>query len=492
MTGGKRVFFSLFIAVPLVLGLPGIWARGGTQAAKERPAELVWAFMTWGTIPPDINRVEAAINTYLENKAGIRVKLLPMGIAEYAQKINLMLASPSEQLDLFSFGGSQFEPMVSRGQIIPLDDLLASKGQGITQVVDTKYLTGGQVNGIQYGIPSLRDLANGLAFMITKEYVDKYKLDIPSIKRVEDLTPILAVIKQNEPNFYPLSMNTGFEVTQSINYDALSDNFGVLMSDNPNRVVNLFETPQYRQRIELYHSWYQAGYISPDAAASIETALTVMTSGKACAHFTKNKPGQKSGHEVYYGKELEYVDFNLDIVTTQSVQTLMWGIAHNSKNPEKAMELCNLLFTDPVLINLINYGIEGEHYIKNSNGTISSPPGVTAMNSKYSLGMAWQLGNSYLAYPSEQESPDLAEQTKAFNDNAIVSPSLGFSFDSSRVLAQVSALTAISDQYRKALETGSADLSMLDEFNAKLKAAGLANVIAEKQRQYDVWRAAKR
>jgi putative aldouronate transport system substrate-binding protein len=286
-------------------------------------------------------------------------------------------------------------------------------------------------------------------------------------------------------------MNVGFEVTQSLNYDALNDNFGVLMSDNPDRVVNLFETPQYRQRIELYHSWYQAGYISPDAAASIETALMVMTSGKACAHFTKNKPDQKIGHERYYGKELEYINFDLDIVTTQSVQSLMWAIAHNSKNPEKAMELFNLLFTDPVLINLINYGIEGEHYIKNSDGSISSPPGVTAENSRYGLGMAWQLGNSYLAYPSEGESIDLADQMKVFNDNAIVSPAMGFSFDSSKVLAQDSALTAIADQYRKALETGSVGLSTLDEFNAKLKAAGLADVIAEKQRQYDAWRAAK-
>jgi putative aldouronate transport system substrate-binding protein len=492
MTGKKFALLGLVFTILVVLGLPEAWARGGAQSAKGKPAELVWAFMTWGVIPPDTDKVEAAINTYLENKAGIRVKLLPMGIAEYSQKIGLMLASPSEQLDLFSFNGSRFEPILSRGQIIPLDDLLAAKGQGIIQVVDSKYLAAGRVDGVQYGIPSLRDLANGFAFMITKEYVDKYKLDIASIKRVEDITPILAAIKKNEPNFYPLSMNTGFEVTQSINYDALNDNFGVLMNDNSAKVVNLFETPQYRQRIELYHSWYQAGYISPDAAASVETALTVMTSGKACAHFTKNKPGQESGHEVYYGKELEYINFNLDIATTQSVQALMWGIAHNSKNPEKAMELCNLLFTDPVLINLINYGIEGEHYIKNSNGTISSPPGVTSANSKYNLGMAWQMGNSYLAYPSEQESPDLAEQMKAFNDNAIVSPALGFSFNTSKVLAQVSAVTAIADQYRKALETGSANLSVLDEFNAKLKAAGLADIIAEKQRQYDAWRAAKK
>jgi putative aldouronate transport system substrate-binding protein len=488
----KQVFRCGLIFVLLFAMWGSLWA-GGRQGGRSGSTELVWAFMIWTGTPVDLGKVEAAINTHLETKGDLKVKLLPMAIGDYTQKINLMLASPSEQLDIFSFLGAQFPSYLSKGQLVPLDDLLASKGQGVIRVVDSQYLLAGQMDGKQYGVPSLRDEAGGFGFLITKEYVDKYQLDLGSIKRVEDITPILATIKRNEQGFYPMSMNVNFEVTQSISYDALSDNFGVLMFDNPNRIVNLFETPQYRQRIELYRSWYQAGYISPDAAASNESAITLMKAGAACAQFTKNKPGIKTENELSTGRELEYVNLNLDITTTQSVRTLMWGIPQNSRNPEKAMELFNLLFTDPVLINLINYGIEGEHYIKKSDGTIGFPAGINALNAKYNLGgMDWQLGNGYLAYPWEGKPADLAAQMKAFNDNAIASPALGFTFDSSRVLPQVSALTAVADQYRRALETGSADLSLLDEFNAKLKAAGLADVIAEKQRQYDAWRASRR
>jgi putative aldouronate transport system substrate-binding protein len=336
-------------------------------------------------------------------------------------------------------------------------------------------------------------MASGLGFLITKEYADKYRLNIGAIKRIEDITPILATIKQNEPGFYPMSMNVGFEVTRSINYDPLSDNFGVLMLDNPDRVVNLFETPQYRQRLELYRSWYQAGYISPDAAASNETAVSVMKAGKACAQFTANKPGIKTENELSTGRQLEYADLIDAVLTTGGVQGISWAIAHNSRYPEKAAELLNLLYSDPELINLINYGIEGEHYVKKDDGTIGFPPGITALNAKYNLGgMDWQLGNSYLAYPWEGKPADLASQMRAFNARAIMSPAYGFNFDNSRMLTQISALSAVAEQYRKALETGSADLSMLDDFNAKLKAAGLAEVIAEKQRQYDAWRASRR
>jgi putative aldouronate transport system substrate-binding protein len=189
---------------------------------------------------------------------------------------------------------------------------------------------------------------------------------------------------------------------------------------------------------------------------------------------------------------LVYASFNNDIATTETVNSFMWGIAQNSKNPEKAMELLNLFFTDPVLINLINYGIEGEHYVKKSDGTVGFPTGITALNAKYNLSMDWLLGNSYLALPWEGNPPDLREQMKQFNNNARVSPAYGFVFDNSKVLPQISALTAVADQYRKALETGSADLRMLDEFNTKLKAAGLADVITEKQKQLDAWRAAKK
>ncbi|MCL2479830.1 MAG: ABC transporter substrate-binding protein [Treponema sp.] len=488
----KQTTRFLLILVFLAALTGSLWANGSNQQTAAKPVELVWAFATWGVTPPDITKVETAISNYLEPKIGVRVKLLPMGVADRNQKLTLMMASPSEQLDLVYLGATLYQSGLTKGQLVPLNDLLATRGQGIIQTVGNTYLLAGQKDGVQYGIPSIRDMASGLGFLITKDYVAKYNLDISSIKKLEDITPILATIKKNEPNFYPLSMNVGFEVTRSIDYDPLSDNFGVLMSDNPNKVVNFFASQEYRDRIALYRSWYQAGYISPDAAASTETAVSVMKAGKACAQFTANKPGIVTENELSTGRKLDFADITTAVLTTGGVQGVIWGIANNTINAEKSMDLLNLLFIDPTLINLINYGIEGEHYVKNADGTINFPAGIDATNSKYNLGgMDWQLGNSYLAYPWEGKPADLAAQMKAYNDRSIVSPAYGFEFDNTNVRPQIAALTAVADQYRKALETGSVDLSVLDEFNSRLNAAGLADVIAEKQKQYDAWRAGR-
>jgi putative aldouronate transport system substrate-binding protein len=138
---------------------------------------------------------------------------------------------------------------------------------------------------------------------------------------------------------------------------------------------------------------------------------------------------------------------------------------------------------------LVDYGIEGEHYAKRPDGTIGYPPGVSGANPPY-VALTWMYGNQLISHVWEGNSPDLWDQMKVFNANAIPSPALGFTFNSTPVLSQGSALAAVRDQYRSVLETGSVDVSMLDEFNAKLKQAGLNEVIAEKQRQLDAWFAA--
>ena len=49
-------------------------------------------------------------------------------------------------------------------------------------------------------------------------------------------------------------------------------------------------------------------------------------------------------------------------VDTTSSQGAMMAISTASKNPERAMMFLNLLNTDPYLMTLLNYGIEGVHY----------------------------------------------------------------------------------------------------------------------------------
>ncbi|MDR0656205.1 MAG: ABC transporter substrate-binding protein [Treponema sp.] len=491
----KRIVFLWLALLPTFsIFAGGSQGSGGGGPNSGRTDELVMAYVTWGMVSADTPKVEAAINEHLASKnLGIKIKVMPMGMAEYLQRIPLMLTSPAEPLDLFPMmvmAGMSINTHVQQGQVIPLDNLVNQYGQELKKTVGDRYLDTVRINGELYGIPTLKDMARSTGILITREYVDKYQLDLSVVKKLEDFTPLFAKIKQAEPNFYPLAFAVAMDVALAVTLDNLGDYFGVLMGQD-RKVVNLFESAEYRRTIAILRSWYQAGYIARDVAAKQESQQSQVRAGTACAWMTSAKPGCDIEEAGSAGHELVLVRFRGPQAATDAIAGVQWVIPHNARNPEKSMQMINLLYTDPVLVNLLNYGIEGAHYVKNPDGSIRYPDGITQETAGYVLDMGWEVGNQFLLYVREGSPLDLWKQLQDFNNSAEFSPAMGFNFDNTPVLTQVAALTALAYQYQRSLETGSVDISVLDEFNARLKQAGLDEVIAEKQRQLDAWFKAK-
>ncbi|MNZ65888.1 hypothetical protein D3C78_840890 [compost metagenome] len=162
----------------------------------------------------------------------------------------------------------------------------------------------------------------------------------------------------------------------------------------------------------------------------------------------------------------------------------MLAISTTSQAPELAMMFINLLHTDLYLNNLLNFGIEGKHYMKVDDHIIRS----TEQTENYNLGASWMFGNQFLNYVWDTEKPDKWEQFYSFNQNAAISPGLGFVFESDSVRSEVAAVVNVNRQYQAALETGSVDIDkVLPEYVAKLKAAGIESIIKEKQKQFDLF-----
>jgi putative aldouronate transport system substrate-binding protein len=181
------------------------------------------------------------------------------------------------------------------------------------------------------------------------------------------------------------------------------------------------------------------------------------------------------------------VFFAPTITTTAQITNMMAGIPITSKNPARAMKLLNLWYTDPDLINLYDNGIEGRHYVKQPDGSIWYPGGVDPSSTGYSP-TAYFIGNNYLARVWRGDPLDLYNQMETWNLAAQVSPAMGFSFDQDPVKTEVAAVQNVVSQYRKSLENGASDpATVLPEYQAKLKAAGLEKIIAEKQKQLDEW-----
>ena len=68
------------------------------------------------------------------------------------------------------------------------------------------------------------------------------------------------------------------------------------------------------------------------------------------------------------------------------------------------------------------------------------------------------------------------------------SKALGFSFDTTNVVNEITACQNVTSKYRASLECGEVDpAEVLPQFISDLKAAGIERIIQEKQTQLDAW-----
>jgi putative aldouronate transport system substrate-binding protein len=483
-------FLLFMLSAVLVLAGCSKESSSGKQedSGKGEPYEVSMAYITFTKID-DLPLVQEEINKIAKEKINATIKLVPINGANYQQQTNLMLTG-NEKLDLLvtsSFFG--YNTQAAKGQLVALDDLLKSNGKDILEVLPEHLLEGNKVNGEIFGIPSMRDWGSYYGYIMRKDIVEKYNIDLSQVKTFTDLDAVFKIVKENEPTLTPI-VNTGQGSTVTTvlaggKFDVLGDSLGAV-SFKTEKMVNMFEEPEYVNAVELARKWFQAGYVLKDSATSQEAAANIVKAGKGFGYFSHMKPGFEVQEKGITGHEMVSVKLSDVYSYTDAATGFNLSIARNSQNPEKAMEVINLLYTDKDVMNLLSNGIEGKHYEVKPEGVISLPEGVTESN--YVFGQ-WQIGNNFLTYPWEGNDSDYWEQMKQHNDSAIFSPAFGFTFNPDPVKTEVAAAMNVLNQYRVGIETGTLDPDKsLPEFNKKLKDAGLEKIIAEKQKQYDEWK----
>lgn len=468
------------------------------DASKEENAgkdlehmELTIVFPYMNAAPKDTAMIEEALSEITEEKIGASVKLQPIANGSWQEQFNLLMSNSDEKMDVIFTGlnNTSLSSMVSMGYLIELDEYLNGVGAATAEVVGD-YIRGGQVNGQTYSIPTLRDLATSSGVMFLKSYVDKYEIDTEAIKEWSDLTDVLRTIKEGEgETFTPMFLN-GSQYTSltSTFSDPLGDSLGTLAPNTDDTtVVNRFASEEYKERAALIKSWYDAGYINKDAATTTALWQEAAQAGTSACWPNNMKPGQVENQANMIGQEMVGVHIGKDIVTTSSLQTAMWSVPYQAQDPERSMMLLNLMYTDEEFFNLLNWGIEGTHFVQTDDGHITFPDGVDANSSGWYLNIGWVFGNQFLSYLWTGNDLDLWERTKEYNDSAEMSPAAGFVFDSTNVKNEYAACQSVKEEYIRAIETGSQGLEKVDEMNAKFEASGLQKIIDEKQKQLDVF-----
>lgn len=430
----------------------------------------------------DAQKVQDEMNKILEKRYNIDVKLTYIDFGSWQQQTNLLLLGTD--CDILPLVNTPLSTYVANGQLLELDDYYAKSDKEFKSIWSPVELQGTKVNGKLYSITNLRNFANKYSLHMSQKIVDELNIDISSIKTMEDITPVLAKVHKAHPEMYAVVPQTGDTFVNGWMWDGLGDEswIGVLPEKGQTtKVQNVFDTADFKQFTGMTHKWYEAGYIMSDSLSNRESGESLVVNGKAFSFFNNDSnaapvPGTVTAEII------------APWTVSNSYSALSYGINVNSLHPGESWKLLQALYTDADLETLLIDGIEGVHYVKNGNGSISYPAGVSATTSTYGgAAQYWAYPYAALTPPIDTlGSPDFFKELVAFNKSAIVSKAAGFLFDSTSITDQYTACVNVMNKYYKALLCGSIDPGkFIPQADAELKSAGIDTVIALKQQELD-------
>lgn len=500
----KRGLISLVAILLLTVVLGACGAKNGNENTQSggsnsptpeatneatdnalKPYELVLYF--FGDPQKDTELIEQKVNEYIQPKINATVKINFVPWAEAEQKVPVFLAS-GQKIDVLFAQAKHMVPLASKGALNPVNELLEKHGQDALKSMYSKFLDLSKVNGQNYGVQNPKEIASQWVLRFNEPLLKQHGIDASGVNSIASAEPILKQLKEKDATIYPI------EPTQQslwyVPFDyVMNENIPFGMVYEPmtkdDKIVSMWETPEAKQALETVHAYYKAGYIRPDVATYARPENEEQA-GKWLTGISGGIPTAEVIWTNRAGFDVSYNPVEKPIVTTNSVMGAMLTIPKTSEDPERAMMFINMLHGDVYLHNLFVYGIEGTHYEKVSDNVVRDLP---ARKERWNTGW-FQFGNGFLNYLTEADPADKWEQFKKFNDEAQVSPLVGFVFDPAPVQAEIAAIQNVTAEVRLPLITGSVNPEQfLPKVNEKLKAAGSEKVIAEMQKQYDAWKA---
>lgn len=480
-----------------VLGLSSLTACGSKKdEANESGEEIVE--LTWyqvGDTQKDAEKVLEKVNEYTEEKIGVKLNVVYVGWGDYNQKMQVVINTGDEWDLCFTCSWSNdYLQNANKGAFMELDEYLENEGKEMHESIDSRFWEAAKVGGVTYGVPHEKEIGSCPMWVFTKEYVDKYNIPYEEIHDLEDLEPWLQMIKENEPDVVPMYLTQDYSAPTYM--DKIQDPIGIEYGDSDLTVTNVFDTERMKSTLATMRKYYEAGYINKDAATASDD--------KSIKRFVTKGDGQPYA-ELIWGKDLGYEVVASEIMETQitnaSARGALTAVNKNSKHPEKAVELLNLVNTDVYLRNLLNYGIEGVHYefVEPTAEEIQAAEGKDYVLDKkiklneetkkdYSVPY-WVQGGLFNTYVLDNEPLDKWATFKEFNDASEEVPSFGFDFNLDPVSTQVAGFRNVLDEFGKSLYTGSVDPDeYLPQLEKKLQATGVQEVIDEMQAQIDDWK----
>lgn len=478
-----------------------------TGAGKQANSDKVWAAFN------------EQLQQYVPNTT---VEFIDVSFDEYSEKFSQVLAS-GEGVDLAWTGWLINKPQnIADGNLMPLDDLLAEYGQGIVDILGENVVEihRNAADGKLYYLPSwqglcgerrgwlvvteIAELAGDTWIEDTEAALNKWRNNYSGIEDfqavLDQATKYLAAAK--EAGKLGAGINTGRAFGWSM-YNGMYSflgvggaEIGITYCDGTFTVKDGVAGEHYKLYAKTMADWYKEGYIRSDIMSVDTSTLTTPKNGEitdttyvfSCDPYLTEADQEAAIADA--GMDMTYLPIEENAYLILGGDT-SYAIPYCADEPERAMMVLNAIYSQPDLYNTLIYGIEGEDYTKNADGTITTSYVGASPTADDSYGIQrWIIGSCKNALINNGTDPNYYADLEALEATAQVNPFLNFTFDRTNVEGICASILNVYYEYGPQIDNGVAGDNWEELYNnymAARKDAGIEELVTEFQNQLNAY-----
>lgn len=493
--------------MPSVSRHPSV-ASGAADISKKVKLRMVLI----GDKPKDFNLVFDELNKLIlqDLNAELEVKYLSWG--DWQQRYPLLFASGDEFDLIFTGNWAQYNTQATKGGFLEITPSMLSVYAPLTAAsAYPEALEQARMNGKLYMLPMNFREVQGSISLLRKDLLEQGGLTMQEVMdhpkslekwygQVVDSRSGLVPVNAAGLNWWGMPMYTPLEKMNNW-FDLVgtgSMRIYYIATEQKPRVFSYYDTDMFLEGVKVSKEWADRGFWPKSALVSKTTDNEAFLNGKAVIvggnlatanalynmTATAHPDWEIAAADTYYGNAVDVKPF---------IQNGM-AVNKNSRNPERALMLLDLLRNDQRYFDLTFYGLEGVHYVPVQDGrSIKLLPRSVDYSPESASPWGWR--DERLARPIEGGIPNYQELRDQMLKRAVVTPLQAFNFDDSKVKNELAAVSNVIIQYVKPLCFGVVEGNVEDkvqEARRLLNEAGSAKIVQEYQRQVDEYIASRK
>lgn len=467
---------------------------------------------------PTNGRIDAVlkeINTKLTEKVNAELELQYVEWADWQTQYNLLLASGDDTIDLITTATDWLDawPNVKKGSFLPLtEDMLKTYAPKTWESVPQENWDQCKYKDEIYIVPedNFAQYTNH-GFYYRGDWAKEFGIE--SINDFETMGKYLQGIKDNKEDVIPWDVSgsaaNGNAIaggymqsnTMNIGIDGIPIGLSALFYGKSKDDIYTLASPYmegttFEDFAVMMKSWADNGYWREDVLNYSGETRDLMYAGQtgtdqhhSMTYYTTVRPMMD---EKQPGSEVQMFSFSEPSKNLSKIVITHGALAvgANSKNPERALMVYDLLRNDEEIYRLLNYGIEGTDYILTDDGKLDRPEGFDktkdALDSNFWCGRTDTLELDDVTWYSGKD-----DIIKNYDSYAIDYPYGQFIIDNSNIETKVAAMAEVCNNYIPKIAFGKVDdpKAEVAAFRKDLMAAGYQEVYDDLQAQLTAFKA---